>query len=202
MKNRNYIINGVLIVAVIVLFILQFTGKRVNTNQSQAIEALTDSTGFRLPVAFVRTDSLMANYKFFIDLNEVQTKKVEDKRLQINQRNEVLQKNVVDFQQKARNNAFISQERMEQEQNRLVNMQQDLQNYAAQADKELSAEAAKMLQQVTDTIVSAMKVFNTPRKYHLILSNAGTDNILYADDAYDITKEFAAFLNARYVPSK
>jgi len=202
MKNSNYIINGILIVAVIVLFILQFTGKRVNLNQSQAIEALTDSTGFRLPIAIVRTDSLLTSYKFFIDMNEAQMKKVEDKRVQINQKTEVLQKKYVDFQQKVRNNAFLSQERMEQEQNSLVAMQQDLQNYGAQAEKELSAEGAKMLQQVQDTIVSEMKKFNTPKKYHLILSNSGTDNILYADDVYDITKEFVDFLNSRYVPSK
>ena len=59
-----------------------------------------------------------------------------------------------------------------------------------------------MNQQLQDTIVSALKVFNNPQKYQLILSNVGTDNIVYADDSYDITKEIIEFLNARYVPSK
>jgi outer membrane protein len=44
-----------------------------------------------------------------------------------------------------------------------------------------------------------LKQFNTPKKYEYILSNAGTDNILYADEKYDITTEIIEYLNARYV---
>ena len=84
----------------------------------------------------------------------------------------------------------------------MVGQQQDLENYAAQAERELALEQMKMNQQLQDTIVAALKVFNNPQKYQLILSNVGTDNILYADDSYDITKEIIEFLNIRYVPSK
>ena len=199
MKYSNYIINGILLVAVIVLFILHFTGRGGDMKHSPTEGAVTDSTDYRLPIAFIRTDSLLANYKFYKDLTDAWMKRMEDKKLIINQRSEKFKKDVLDFQQKAQMNAFISQERQMQEQNRLAGIQQDLENYAAQVDRELSQEQVKMNQQLTDTIVAALKLFNVPKKYELILSNAGTDNILYADDVYDITKEVVDFLNARYV---
>ena len=201
MKN-NYIISGILTVAVIVLFVLQFTGKKTDTKNNVAVETITDSTNFHLPIAYIRTDSLMANYKFFNDLNEAIIKKMENQKLIINQRTQKLQKEFLEFQQKAQMNAFISAERQQQEQSRLLGQQQDLENYAAQAERELALEQMKMNQQLQDTIVAALKVFNNPQKYQLILSNVGTDNILYADDSYDITKEIIEFLNIRYVPSK
>ena len=202
MKNSNYIINGILIVAVIVLFILQFTGRRTSSKRSEAAALVTDSTGFRLPIAYVRTDSLLPKYKFFNDLNDAYIKKMEDRRLAVNQRADKLNKDALEFQQKAQMNAFISQERATQEQERLIKQKQDLDNFADQVKQELSIEQGKMLQQITDTIVAGLKLFNTPQKYQLILSNAGTDNFLYADDSYDITNEVIDFLNARYVPSK
>jgi outer membrane protein len=201
MKN-NYIINGILAVAVIVLFVLQFTGKKTDTKNDTVGGIVTDSSVFHLPIAYIRTDSLMVNYKFFNDLNDAIIKKMESQKLVINQRTQKLQKEFVEFQQKAQMTAFISAERQQQEQNRLLGQQQDLENYAAQAEKELALEQMKMNQQLQDTIVAALKIFNTPQKYQFILSNVGTDNIVYADDSYDITKEVIEFLNARYVPSK
>jgi outer membrane protein len=201
MKN-NYIINGILAVAVIVLFVLQFTGKKTDTKNDAVGGVVTDSSVLHLPIAYIRTDSLMVNYKFFNDLNDAIIKKMENQKLVINQRTQKFQKEYVEFQQKAQMNAFISAERQQQEQNRLIGQQQDLENYAAQAEKELALEQMKMNQQLQDTIVAALKVFNNPQKYQFILSNVGTDNIVYADDSYDITKEVIEFLNARYVPSK
>ena len=202
MKNSNYIINGILIVAVIVLFILQFAGRSASTKHPEIEGAMAESTNDVLPIAFVQTDSLLPNYKFFIDLNEATLKKIEDKRLIINQRSDRLRKEILDFQQRSQMNGFISQEREMQEGNRLNTQGQELENYIAQTEREMAIEQAQMSQQLQDTIVAALKLFNTPQKYQLILSNAGTDNILYADEIYDITKEVTEFLNARYVPVK
>jgi len=203
MKNSNYIINGILIVAVIVLFVLHFTGRKGGAKLLETVGITKDSTSAHLPIAYIRTDSLLLKYKFSNDLNDALLKKVEDRRLSINQKANTLNKAVADFQQKVQMNAFISQERQAQEQDKLIKQKQDLDNLASQADKELSVEQMQMIQQVTDTIISSLKVFNTPKKYQLILSNAGTDNILYAaDDSYDITNEVVTFLNARYVPAK
>jgi len=201
MKNSNYIINGVLIVAVIVLFILHFTGKGTFNKSADAKGIAADSANIRLPIAYVRSDSLLTNCKFFNNLNDALIKKAEDRRLQYSQKADKLNKDYVEFQQKAQANAYLTQESQAQAQNKLVSQKQDLDAFADQIDKEMSAERQKVSAQVIDTIISSLKLFNTPKKYQLILSNSGTDNILYADEVYDITKEVIDFLNAR-LPSK
>jgi outer membrane protein len=201
MKNSNYFINSILIVTTIVLF-TQCNGQKTNSDHSAGAGATSDSTGVRLPIAYVRIDSLLAHYKFFNDLNDAYMKKVEDKKLILNQRAQKFQKDVIDFNQKMQNNAFISQERASQEQSRLAGVQEELQNYSAQVDSEMAQERAKMVLQVQDTIIVSLKQYNKPKKYEFIFSNSGTDNILYADDAYDITKDVTDFLNTRYTPSK
>jgi len=202
MKNNNYIISGILAVAVIVLFILQFTGRKGDTKYSETVGIVRDSTGFRLPIAYIRTDSLLVKYKFSIDLNNDMLKKVEDNRLNIKQREDKLKKDYADFQQKAQNNIFITQERAQQEYNRLEGQRQDLENYATQVNQDLAMEQSRLNQQLFDTITANLKIFNTPKKYEIIFSNVGTDNILCADDSYDITSDVIEFFNARYVPAK
>jgi outer membrane protein len=198
MKNANYIINGVLAVAVIVLFILHFSGEKRN-KLSGGDSFVGDSTNQSLlPVAYIRTDSLLNNYKLFKDLNEASIKELENHRLDINQRKQRFEKEVQDFQQRVQLNAYITQERVNQEGSRLEKTRNDLERYAAQIEQNLSEKQMKMQQQLQDSVLSGLKLFNTPQKYQIIFSNIGTDNFYYVNDAYDITKEVVEFLNARY----
>ena len=47
-----------------------------------------------------------------------------------------------------------------------------------------------------------LKEYNKTRGYSLIFSNTGFDNLLYADSAFNITKEIVDGLNARYSSAK
>ena len=69
MKNINYVINGVLAVAVIILFVMQFSGKKEST-VTPAFTTEGDSTNL-LPVAYVNVDSLLSNYNYSKDLNVI-----------------------------------------------------------------------------------------------------------------------------------
>jgi outer membrane protein len=202
MKNANYIINGILAVAVIVLFILHFSGGKSNQISSYGSFSGDSINQALLPVAYIRTDSLLNNYKLFKDLNEASLKELENHRLDINQRKQKFEKEVQDFQQKVQLNAFITQERMNQEGSRLEKTRNDLERYAAQIEQSLSEKQMLLQQQLQDSVLSGLKLFNMPQKYQIIFSNIGTDNFYYADDMYDITKQVVDFLNARYTPAK
>ena len=165
-------------------------------------EMATDSTEYRLPIAYIRTDSLLASYKYYIDLNEAFMRKYEDKRVVIKNREDKLRKDIEDFYQRAQANAFFNDERRVQEQNRLAKAEQDLQKFAAQAEQEFALENAKNSRQLQESIKAALDEFNTPRKYEIIFSDIGSDNILFADKSYDITQEIIEYMNSRYVPKK
>ncbi|MCV4732223.1 OmpH family outer membrane protein, partial [Escherichia coli] len=85
------------------------------------------------------------------------------------------------------NNAFVSQERAQQENNRLVKKQQDLQSLQNRLSEELSAENQKNNLMLRDSINAFLKDYNKSKQYSLILTNTGFDNLLYADQSFNIT---------------
>ena len=148
----------------------------------------------------VLLDSLLQNYNYSKDLNERIIRMQEDVRLDLNQRSNSLQTEVNDFQRKLQANAFLTQERAQQENDRLMKKQEELRTYAAQKDQELAAKQMELNGQLRDTIVAQLKVFNQSRGYQIIFSNTLGDNILLADPVYDITSEFLEVLNKNYAP--
>ena len=200
MKNINYVINGVLAVAVVILFVMQFSGKKeVSTSHSFTVGEDSTSTSL-LPIAYVNVDSLLENYNFSKELNERVVKRQEDARLNITQKYRSLQSEMQDFQRKAENNAFLTRERMEQERQRLLVKQQELEDLDKKLSQELMTEQMKMNEQLRDTVVSQLKMFNKNKGYQIIFGKM-SDNILYAENAYDVTAELIDFLNKNYSPS-
>ena len=107
MKNINYVINGVLAVAVVILFIMQFSDKKESTVTKTFAAGESDSLSL-LPIAYVNVDSLLLNYNYFKDLNEQLMKKEENSRANVNQQARNLQTEVQEFYRKVENNAFNS----------------------------------------------------------------------------------------------
>lgn len=202
MKNINYVINGVLAVAVIILFVMQLSGKKEST-VAPASTAEGEMATNQLPVAYVNVDSLLQNYNYSKDLNERIVKMQEDFRLDMTQRTRSLETELADFQRKYEANAFLTQERAQQESNRLMKKRDELQNYAAKKEQELATKQMELNSQLRDTIVSQLTAFNQSKGYQIIFSNTMGDNILLANPAYDITAEFLEVLNKNYSsPSK
>jgi outer membrane protein len=107
-----------------------------------------------------------------------------------------------EFQRKLEANAFLSRERAEQEQSRLLKRQEDLRELDGQLSQQLMQVQQKMSEQLRDTINSFLKEYNKDQKYQLILSNTSSDNILYATEGLDITPEITDLLNKRYAAKK
>ena len=201
MKNVNYVINGVLAVAVVILFIMQFSGKKESAVTKASASGERGEVSV-LPIAYVNVDSLLINYNYFKDLNEQLLKKEENSRANVNQQARSLQTEVQEFYRKAENNAFPTRERMQQEQERLMKKEQELKDLDAKLTQELLVERQKLNEQLRDTIISTLKVYNKDKAYQMIFSNTAEDNILLAGDAYDITNELIKMLNKSYSGGK
>lgn len=202
MKNSIlYIVNGVLAVAIIVLYILHFTVKPSDKgSKGRNLSALLNDSSITLPIAYVNVDSLLINYNFAKDLNESLLRKQESTRATLNQREGQIRSAVADFERKVQNNAFLTNERAQQEQNRIMQMDQEYQQLAERLTQEFMLEQEKLNLQMEDTIRSRMKEFNYDNHYEIIFSNRTTSTILLADDKYDITGEVIEFLNSKYGP--
>ena len=100
------------------------------------------------------------------------------------------------------NNAFLSQERAEQEYGRIQKLTADLEQMATRLDDELRMEQIKVNNQLADSVRICIKEFNKTANYHMILSNSGLDNVLYAKEKYNITDKVIELLNKRHTSTK
>ncbi|KAF5058898.1 Outer membrane protein [anaerobic digester metagenome] len=203
MKNNNaYILGAILAVAILILYVLHFTSApgKSGARKGDLITKLNDSS-VTLPVAYVNVDSLLMNYNFAKDLNEALMRTEESSRASLTQKERQLNAAAQEFQRKLQNNAFLSQERAEQEQQRILRMQQEYQQMAERLGQEFALEQQKLNMELSDTVKVRLVEFNKDKGYQIIYSNTGSDNILFADDKYDITKEVTEFLNKKYGPA-
>ena len=174
MKN---LIMGLAALSCIMMFAQCANKGGQETTTGETSGALSD-----MKVAFVEIDTLLAKYNFCIDLNEAMVKKSEQQ----------------EFQTKYQNNAFLSAERAQQEYNRINKLSEDLQTLSDKLQSELAAESEKNNMQLQDSIKNYLKEYNKAKGFALIISNTGMDNLLYADEAMNITQEVLDGLNARY----
>ena len=197
MKRMNYLINGFAALAFLFLF-SQCAGKADNAAAPAASGNANATSG--LKIAYVEIDTLLAKYNYCVDLNEAMVKKSENVRLTLNQKAKDLDRQKQEFQTKVQNNAYLTQERAQQEYNRIAKLEQDLQALQNKLATEMASENAKNSQILRDSINAFLKEYNKTKGYNLIISNTSFDNLLYADSTLNITKEIVDGLNARYTP--
>lgn len=167
--------------------------------QSETTPATVASPTTGLRIAYVDVDSLLSNYNLYIDLLDQLQRKEEDSRLKLNQEAEKLQKDIDDFNKKLQNNVYSSQERAQQEQNRLIKKQQDLQDLSAKLGAELDAEGAANSQKVIEAVNKFITEYNKTAGYNMIISRS---SLMYADKDMDITPIILDGLNEEYKKSK
>lgn len=201
MKEKiHYVIEAVLVVAVIILFVFQFSGNKNDSTVSATTSAGGGSAEEKMPIAYVDLDSLMTSYMYSIDLNEQMAKKVENSRANLTEKTRKLQTEAAEFQKKYETGSFLSRERAESEHQRLMKKEEELRLLEAQLTQDLGAEQVQMHEDLRKTIITHLREYNKDKKFQLIQGKMN-DNILYADDAYDITGEVIEFLNRKYAAS-
>ncbi len=98
-------------------------------------------------------------------------------------------------------NAFVSAEAQQAEQQKIIRMQQEGEALSAQLTQQLGMKQQLMLEDMMKEIRAKLKEYNKDGRYKLILTQVG-DNVLYADEALDITDDFIKYLNEHYTSGK
>lgn len=199
MKNLSYVINGILAIAIIILFILFFNTQK-NTPEAAPLTFQNDSS-LTIPIAYVNIDSVLTKYEYAKEASDALMKKGESSRATISNKQKHVATESQEFQRKYQNNAFLSQERAEQEYQRIQKLATDLDQMAARLDNELTMEQIKVNNQLADSVRTCIKEYNKTANYEIIMSNSGLDNILYAKPKYDITNQIINMLNQRHISS-
>lgn len=192
-NNLSIVLNVVLAVAVVVLYVLHFSGK------STASEGGTSASGAMNPsnlsIAYVNSDSLLKNYDFFKDLEKKLLDKRDKLNLEYQNRAEGLQREIGNFQSTA-GNMTISQAKAVEED--LRKKQQNLMMYQEQLGQQLMGEESKMNAQLYDKVADYLRVYGTDKNLQLVLTYTKGSGVLYANDSLDITKHIILGLNEDY----
>ncbi len=182
-----YIINALLVVAVVALFVLFFSQEKTEVSP-----VTTDGS---VSVAYVRMDSLLLNYTLYKSMSEELLKQEENARATLNQKATDLQRDMEDFQNKIENRAFLTEDRARSEQERIVKKQRDLQELNAKMEQDLLIKQKQMNDRLASTIDSVVTEYNKTKGFTFILSTAGSDNILYGESSLNITNDILTLLN-------
>ena len=193
-KNLSLVLNIILLIAVVVLYILHFSGHQATkVSQINQDGTMPDIEG--LTIAYVNSDSLLKNYDFFKDLE----KKFDDKRDKLNteyqNRAKGLQTEIGNYQQNAGNMTMNQQRAVE---DNLRQKQQNLMQYQQQLSQQLAQEQDNMNSQIYDKVSDYLKNYGHDKKLNLVLTYTKGSGVLYANDSLNITDEVIAGLNQQY----
>lgn len=197
MKNLSVVLNGILFVAVIVLYVLYFSGSKGGAEFGGAARVHGDAK-----IVYLNMDSLLNNYTQSRELNEAYLKKVEANRTELNVKVRQWSKDAEEFQRKVDNNGFLTKERANQEYTDIMIRKENLERLEQEMHETALREQRELNQRLFDIFTSFLKEYNRDKGYEIVLSTTLGGTVFYAESGYDITPDVVKQLNAKYQSEK
>ncbi len=189
MKPNSWIVNGVMAVAIVVLFVLHF-----NSNSTPIKSSALAAGGVK--VAYFEIDSIQSSYNFFKDVKAaLQAKDVENAKQLTGLKNAF----AIKYQELQKNGQYLSQAEIGAKQQELAQLEKNYTNREQQLAAEMQEESFKRLQEVKQKIEAFLVSYNKNKEFAYIFSS-NPDLMYYKDTAYDITADIVKGLNAEYKP--
>lgn len=186
------------------LFFIQCSKENGNANGNQA--TITVETPDSIPVcnvkiAYVDYDSLLIKFHYAEELRMEIVKKEMSINRSIEEERKILQDEAKEFERKVQNNLYLSQETMQEDYNKIMQKDQELLQRSQQLIGELEKEAMETRAKIDDCISAYIQEYNSICKFDLILTRIG-GNMLYANQALNITNDVVEGLNAKHGTKK
>jgi outer membrane protein len=197
MKNLSLALNGVLIVAVGILYYLHFNGK--STAHSDNTVASGPMSVSSKGIVFVNSDSLLESYDFYKDQK---TKfEAEQNRIQNELKNESdkLQKDAAIYQQQAIGMTDMERQQKEQQ---LGMRQQNLMEKKDAMLGRLDEMQSSSSEELYTKLNNYLREFNADKNLQFVLGYQKGGGILFANDSLNVTRQVIEGLNKAYAAEK
>ncbi len=195
MKNLSLILNVVLLVAVVILYVLHFSGPGKVESRSSG----SDTSAADLKVAYINSDSVLKYYDYLKvnrDQLEAKTKKMDQ---DLRNRTVGLQNEITAYQRNV-SGMTLGQARAAEED--LGKKQQNLQMYQQSLQQQLMQEEAKLNKELYDRITGFLKEYGQEKGLQVVLKFDPTSDVLYGGESLDITQDVIKGLNESYQSEK
>jgi outer membrane protein len=204
-KNLSLILNGVLIIAVGVLYFLFFKG----SSQSNGPSGNGDSTQTiditKLPplpkgdqkTVYLNLDTLQSKYEFFIKLTKDLESKGRADQSRLEAKAGQLQADYMKFQQQYQAQTMTEQQAQEAQMS-IERKKQDLDLMEQKISQDYAQEAKKAQEKYIDNVNDYLRRKSKETHYSYVLGYLKGGQIIFANDSLDITNSVVDGLNMEY----
>ncbi len=200
MKNVSLVISIISLIAAITFGVL-FLTKDTKKAEAPAEGEATESIASKGDIVYVDLDRILMDYDMANDLRSVVETKAQNIQAEITRRGKKLENEVKSFQEKM-NKGLMTRSVAEAQQQKLMQQEQEFNEYAGRKQQEIQEEQVVMMNQLGDAIKTFIDNYNIEKQYAMILTNSGGAPVITADAALDITDDVLAGLNDEYIKSK
>lgn len=197
MRNALYILNGVLLVAVGVLFYLHFSEEKSHGNSAIVrSNQKADTMNRSFHIAYFDLDSVFNAVDMVKQIKDELGKAEENNKAEFDK----LQKQYADRYNYYQNQQ-LSQIESETASKELMQLGESIKNKQGVLDQKFKDLYVRRQQDVKSKIEDYLKEYNAKRGFAYILNNV-PELIFYKDSIYNITGDVIKGLNAKYPPKK
>ncbi len=207
MKNLSLILNGILAIAIAILFwqvhSLKSSGTQENSDSSDlSVKPIitSNSTLADSKIAFINTDSINEHYAYIADFTKVIRAKKANLEAQLQGMTAKFQQEYEAFQQSAQAGIAPQAELMKIEES-LKRQQQDLSNKELQMQN-LGVELEEKNMELNRNVKAFLKIFNNGKFDYVLSYSDMMPTILLTNPKLDITPQVLQGLNAEYSAKK
>lgn len=198
MKNLSIALFSVLFLAITVLYILHFTGRKKETvreSVSSSVEVRSEG------IAFVNIDSVIMNFDMFFDRRNELMEKQRKAEAELTSKGSRYERDARDFQEKVTKGLVTRATAAEMEKS-LLQQQQDLITLRDDLQTNLMEEEQVMNRQIIDYITTCLEQNKSEFNYQYVLGKSFGSVVLYGDEALDITRRVSEVINSKYRSEK
>ena len=171
-----------------------------DTTENQPETTASTSTSGSQKIAYVEIDSIMTQYTYWKEVAKILEAKEKNIQKTLAGKQQALQQAAANFQRNIQTNKY-TQAQAQQIQAGIQKQAADAEALQQRLGAEYQKEVTNYNKALSDSVHNYLKSFNKDKKYVMILAKSG-DNILYADDACNITSEVVKGMNKAYTGMK
>lgn len=170
-------------------------------NESVPSRAIAKASEGAVSVAYVNSDSILANYTLVKHMREELEKKSAQFESELKKRQASFEKDAAYFQEQVSKKS-ISEASAQEVYSSLMAEQQKLYELRERYSTEISREEFDMNQLLLDSLNNFLKRYNQKMNFDYIFSYNRGGSILTANDSLDITDDVLRLLNSEFKPKK
>jgi outer membrane protein len=197
MKKLPIILYSVLVLAVLGLYILHFSGSKSSKSASSGTVSAMPAGG----IAYVNIDSVIFKFDMFFDRREELLTKSKSAEAELNSKGTQFQKDGKDYQDKV-TKGLITRATAAQIEQSLTQQQQDLITLRDKLQSNLMEEEQVMNRQILEYITKFLEENRSEYNYQFILGKSFGSVVLYSESSLDISQKVIDALNKKYKAEK